>query len=280
MKLPRLRTILLTPLALFALVYIAGAVTLALRDDSIAAFEKPAATYETIAIFGASGTAGDGILKAALANPDISKIHVITRRATPRIEEGVASGKVQMTLHMDYLDYSAVQQQIADVDAVYWAIGISSIGVDEKTYGMIHVDFPARFLAEWTHVSDKSDISFHYISSSDISEDSSAMWAREKVRAERTLFEFAEGTNLRVIAYRPDYIGPTEEEAHIGQDLLYWFFAPVGAAVKAEQIGQAMFEVTKRISEFENGDKLGTRSIVRYSDAYKRVNCCRVRDQA
>ena len=270
MKFPRLRTILLTPLALFAMVYIAGAVTLQLRDDSIAAFAGATATYETIAIFGASGTAGDGILKAALANPDISKIHVITRRATPRIEEGVASGKVQMTLHMDYLDYSAVQQQLVDADAVYWAIGISSVGVDEKTYGMIHVDFPARFLAEWIHVSDKSDISFHYISSSDISEDSSAMWAREKVRAERTLFELAEGTNLQVIAYRPDYIGPTDEEAHIGQDLLFWFFAPVGAAVRAEQIGQAMFEVTTRISDFENGDKLGTRSIVQYSDAYDR----------
>ena len=270
MKFPRLRTILLTALALLAMVYITGAVTLQLRDDSIAAFAGATATYETIAIFGASGTAGDGILKAALANPDISKIHVVTRRATPRIEEGVASGKVQMTLHMDYLDYSAVQQQIADADAVYWAIGISSVGVDEKTYGMIHVDFPARFLAEWTRVSDKSDISFHYISSSDISEDSSAMWAREKVRAERTLFEFAEGTNLQVIAYRPDYIGPTDEEAHIGQDLLFWFFAPVGAAVRAEQIGQAMFEVTTRISDFENGDKLGTRSIVQYSDAYDR----------
>ena len=96
------------------------------------------------------------------------------------------------------------------------------------------------------------------------------MWAREKVRAERTLFEFAEGTKLRVIAYRPDYIGPTDEEAHIGQDLLFWFFAPVGAAVRAEQIGQAMFEVTTRIGEFENGDRLGTRSIVRYSDAYGR----------
>ena len=96
------------------------------------------------------------------------------------------------------------------------------------------------------------------------------MWAREKVRAERTLFEFAEGKNLRVIAYRPDYIGPTEEEAHIGQDILFWFFAPVGAAVRAEQIGQAMFEVTARGREFENGDRLGTRSIVRYSDAYDR----------
>ena len=95
------------------------------------------------------------------------------------------------------------------------------------------------------------------------------MWAREKVRAERTLFEFAEGTNLRVIAYRPDYIGPTDEEAHLGQNLLYWFFAPVGAAVRAQQIGQAMFEVTARSSEFKNGDKLDTRSIIRLSDAYE-----------
>ena len=96
------------------------------------------------------------------------------------------------------------------------------------------------------------------------------MWAREKVRAERTLFGVAEGTNLRVVAYRPDYIGPTDEEATIGQNLLFWFFAPVGAAVRAEQIGQAMSEVTARGSEFENGDKLGTRSILRYSDAYER----------
>ncbi len=270
MKLPSLRAFLLTPLIVFGLLYITGAVMIALKNDSIAVFEEPTATYETIAIFGASGTAGDGILKVALANPDIQDIHVITRRTTPRIAEGVSSGKVQMTLHTDYLDYSAVREQIAGVDAVYWAIGISSVGVDQKTYGTIHVDFPARFLLEWNNVSSKPGISFHYISSSDISEDSSAMWAREKVRAERTLFEFAKGTNLRVIAYRPDYIGPTEEEAHIGQDFLYWFFAPVGAAVRAEQIGQAMFEVTARGPEFSNGDKIGTRSIVRYSNAYVR----------
>jgi hypothetical protein len=266
----RLKIIVLTCLGLFTLVYMAGAIMLALKGDSIPALERTPASYETVAIFGASGTAGDGILKSALANPEIKKIHVITRRATPRIDAGVGSGKVQMTLHTDYLDYSAVQEQFASVDAVYWAIGISSIGVDEQTYGLIHVDFPARFVEFWKKLSNKPGISFHYISSSDISEDSSAMWAREKVRAEQTLFRLAEGTNLRVIAYRPDYIGPTDEEAHLGQDLLYWFFAPVGAAVKAEQIGQAMFEVTARGQEFGNGDKLGTRRIIRYSDAYDR----------
>ena len=58
-------------------------------------------------------------------------------------------------------------------------------------------------------------------------------------------------------------------EAHLGQDLLYWFFAPVSAAVKARQIGQAMIEVSARDDEFDNGDRLGTRNIIRHSDAYE-----------
>jgi len=269
MRLPRLRTVLLTPLILFAAFYIFFAISFALDDDSIAVLDKPPAPYETIAIFGATGTAGDGILKAAMADPEIEKIHVITRRLSPRIEEGVASGKVQATLHMDYLDYSLIHEQIEEVNTVFWAIGISSFGVDEETYGRIHVDFPMQFVSEWSKVSDKPDISFHYISSSDISADSSAMWAREKVRAEESLIDFADGTKLRVIAYRPDYIGPTPEEAHIGQDLLYWFFAPVKSAVRATQIGQAMIEVTARGSGFENGHRLHTRTIIRLSDAYE-----------
>lgn len=270
MKMPRMKIILLTPVALFSLVYIGAAVMLALRDDRIPVLGRPASGYETIAIFGASGTAGDGILKAALASPDIQRIHVITRRMTPRIEQGVAAGKVHATLHRDYLDYSALEEQIVAADAVYWSIGISSLGVDERTYGTIHVDYPASFATKWLSVSARPAISFHYISSSDISEDSTAMWAREKVRAERALFKLAEGTKLRVIAYRPDYIGPTDEEAHLGQRILYGFFAPIGVAVKAEQIGKAMIEVTARSDEFANGDKLGTRGIIRHSDAYDR----------
>ena len=223
----------------------------------------------TIAILGASGTAGDGILEAALADPDVETIRVITRRITPRMEEGIAAGKVEATVHMDYLDYGAVREQLADVDAVFWAIGISSLGVDEKTYREIHVAFPKAFAREWLGVSDRPAPSFHYISSSDISADSSQMWARVKVEAENTLFDLARGTRLRVIAYRPDYIRPTAAERHLGQNLLYWFFGSVGAAVEATQIGRAMLEVAARGDEFENGDKVSTRGIVRYSNGYR-----------
>lgn len=275
MKLPRLRTILLTPLVLFALFYVFGVIVVSSDDRTVAVLNSPPAAYENIAIFGASGTAGDGILKSALADPGINTIQVITRRVTPRMEEGVNAGKVQVTLHQDYLDYSPIRDRVAGVDAVYWAIGISAASVDDEMYGRIHVDFPVQFVTDWMHVSNKPEASFHYLSSSDISEDASMMWAREKVRAEKTLFQFAEGTKLRVIAYRPDYIGPTPEEAHLGQDLLYWFFAPVGAAVRASQIGQAMIEVTARGDEFKNGDKLHTSSIIRHSDAYERRQAMR-----
>ena len=252
------------------LFYLSGVFMVAIDDRSVDALECQEVPPEVIALFGASGTAGDGILKAALADPDIRKIHVITRRATARIEEGIASGKVQMTRHMDYLDYENIQDQISGVDTVYWAIGISSVGVDEETYGRIHVDFPMQFVRKWTAINHNPDLSFHFISSSDISEDSKAMWVREKIRAEKSLFSFADGSNLRVIAYRPDYIAPTTEKAHFGQNLMYWFFRPVGAAVKATEIGRAMLAVSARGSRIENGTKISTSDIVRFSDAYAR----------
>lgn len=271
MKLPRLRKLLLIPLVLFIAFYALGVFVTLNNDRQVdTLLNAVPGSSEKVAIFGASGTAGDGILKAALIDPDVGSIRVITRRSTPRIESGESSGKVIMTKHLDYLDYSAVQDLFRDVQVVYWALGTSSRNVDDETYGVIHVDFPVQFVKTWLQVSTRPTIAFHYISSSDISEDSSMHWAREKVRAEKELFALAEGTKLKVIAYRPDYIGPTEEQAHLGQTLLYWFFAPVGAAVRAQQIGEAMLDITARGDEFENGDKIGTGSILRYSDAYQR----------
>lgn len=54
--------------------------------------------------------------------------------------------------------------------------------------------------------------------------------------------------------------------------MLFGFLAPVSAAVKSEQIGRAMLEVTVRNDDFGNGDKLGTRRILRLSNACERRN--------
>ena len=73
MKLPGLKTILLTPLILFAVFYVVIVVVVLLDDRSVAPLTESPDHPITIAIFGASGTAGDGILKAALASPDIKR---------------------------------------------------------------------------------------------------------------------------------------------------------------------------------------------------------------
>ncbi len=268
MRVPRIRTILKAAAALLVVGYIAIALLVANSSGSAPPRSAPPASVDKVAIFGASGTAGDGILKAALESADIETIHVITRRVTPRMEAGVAAGKVKVTMHRDYLDYTTVVDKLTDADAVFWAIGLSSIGMEESPYREIHVDFPMRFVEQWLPLATQDTVSFHYISSSDISDDSSAMWARVKVEAEKALFGFAENSKMRVVAFRPDYIAPTDEEAHIGQKMLYWFFRPLGAAVEAEQIGRAMIEVAMRGDEFANGDKIGTWKIWQYSDAY------------
>jgi hypothetical protein len=269
MKLKILKIALLTPLILFVVFYLLGAYMVMTDGRSVEPLKASPPRPIDIAIFGASGTAGDGILKAALASADIGIIQVVTRRATPRMQEGVKTGKIRLTIHKDYLDYTAVIKQLSHIDTVYWAIGISALGMDEETYGMIHVDFPMQFVHAWDEANESKKLSFHFISSSDIAEDSTTMWVQQKIRAEKQLFSFAEETNMRVIAYRPDYIGATEEESGLGQTMLYGFFAPVGAAIRAREIGQVMLEVTARGDEFNNGATLSTAKMKRYSDAYE-----------
>ena len=85
MKLPRIKTLLLIPVYLFAAFYLFGVILNLVDDREVAPLTTiPTGSLDEIAIFGASGTAGDGILKAALADPDVGTIHVITRRSRLR----------------------------------------------------------------------------------------------------------------------------------------------------------------------------------------------------
>lgn len=223
--------------------------------------------HDTVAVFGATGTIGDGLLKAALEASDVSRVHVVTRRASPRIEAAARSGKVVMTIHNDYANFSEIQAILADVDAVYWAIGLSSSGMDEATYRKIHVQYPLALVSEWLKVAGDSSASFHYVSGSGANAESRMMWAREKALAESELAKMASSTNLRVISYRPSIILPTETEAHIGHKLLYSVLAPIKSAVAAEAIGKAMLEVSAYGQCMPNGTILENADILEFAQA-------------
>lgn len=222
-----------------------------------------------IAIFGATGTIGDGLLKAALNADEVNRIYVVTRRASQRITAGVEAGKVTMILHRDYLDYAAISEILSEIDAVYWAIGLSAVGMEQPAYREIHVTFPARFMTAWLNAGARNNRTFHYVSGSGAKVGSRMMWAREKADAESILANLAQDSDVRVVSYRPAFILPTEAEAGAGQKIMHAVFSPIGMAIESEAIGKAMLALSNDGRPFANGLILENADIQRLSRAYE-----------
>jgi hypothetical protein len=255
-------------LSLLAFVIVAMAYGLRLGQEfPVNSIDTNVGRHQTVVLFGATGTAGDGVLKAVMADQDVAKVHVVTRRLSPRIEAGDAAGKIESTMHSDFLDYAPIHDLLSETDTVYWALGTSALNVSDEQYGVIHVDYPLSLAKEWLS-SNSGELSFHLISGMGAGENARLHWAREKARAETELFDLAEGTNMRVISYRPAYIVPTEEQANVGHNFLHTILAPVKFALRSTLIGQAMLEVSARGEQLPNRTILENNEVIRYSNGY------------
>jgi uncharacterized protein YbjT (DUF2867 family) len=224
----------------------------------------------SIAIFGATGTAGDGILKAVLGDADFATVYVVTRRSSARIESGVATGHVKLITHTDYLDYSPLTDLLRQIDTIYWALGTSAGNVSDDLYGSIHVDFPLALARDWLAARPDDELSLHFLSGMGASASSRMHWAREKARAENGLFALAEGTNLRAISYRPSYIAPVRESARLAQNVAHALFAPLKLALRSTALGYAVLEISVAGKEIPHGTILENRDVLKYADNYRR----------
>ncbi len=232
----------------------------------------PAATdparHAQVAVFGATGLIGEGVLDAMLGDPHVTMVHVVTRRRTPTLDSAVASGRATVYLHDDFLDYAPLAAMLARIDATYWALGTSTVNVTDEEYSRIHVDYPVQFVTAWLGVrGPDAPLSFHLVSGSGASSESWFHWAREKARAERALADLSTGTGLRVVSYRPGGIVRTGSRAR-------WYTAPIvllkpiSGAIEPLGIGEAMLEVTARGPAVRD-DVLEARAIGRYAEAYR-----------
>lgn len=237
-------------------------------------YPEPAVNLDTgrharVAVFGATGLVGEGVLTAMLRDPAVRDIHVVTRRRTPEIDAAAATGRVIVHLHTDFLDYAPLAPVLAEADAVYWALGTSAFNVSDDEYSAIHVDYPVRLVTAWLAArGPTAPLSFHLVSGSGASSDSWFHWAREKARAERTLFELANGTGLRVVSHRPG--GVLREGARARwYTAPLWILRPIKRAIEPTAIGQAMLEVTARGTQIPSGSLLENRDLLRLSNAYR-----------
>ncbi len=232
----------------------------AVRDD---------AANRVVLVTGATGSVGDALLKAAIEDPDVERVYVITRRSSPRIDAGVESGKVEMILHKDFTDYSDLADTLAEVNTVLWGLGTSSLLVDEETYTWIHVDFPVAFVKAWLAARTEAPMAFHYVTGRGTGEDKDAKWAQDKGRAERLVAEMAEGTGLRTFGHRSAYVRPTSERAnplaYLGEALL----RPGKLVITGKELGGAMLEISARRSELPNGTIVDNADALAYAELYR-----------
>src|SRR5262245_62422156 len=89
-----------------------------------------------VVLFGASGMVGQGVLLECLEDPGVNRVVSIVRRSTGRTHP-----KLTEIVHGDFLDYSAIEPALRDIDACFFCLGVSSIGMTEEDYRHITYDF-------------------------------------------------------------------------------------------------------------------------------------------
>jgi uncharacterized protein YbjT (DUF2867 family) len=224
---------------------------------------------QVVMVFGATGSVGDGLLKAALEDPDVEKVYVVTRRTSPRIDAGVASGKAEMLLHEDFTDYSDLAEILPQVNTVLWGLGTTSLGMDDETYTWIHVDFPIAFINAWLEARTEAPMSFHTVTGMGTDVNGDQHWAREKGRAEQEAAELAEGTGLRTFSYRSAFVRPTSEQANALHHLLEALLRPGDLVIPAKDLGGAMLEISARTGELDNGTLIDNADSLAFAEAYR-----------
>tara|TARA_R110000823_G_scaffold47903_3_gene121776 strand:- start:9361 stop:10185 length:825 start_codon:yes stop_codon:yes gene_type:complete len=221
-----------------------------------------------VMVFGATGSVGDGLLKAAMQDPSVASIHVVTRRSSPRIEAGLAAGRLQVHMQEDFTDYSALAGVLGEVNTVLWGLGTSSLNVDDATYTRIHVDFPLAFVRAWLAQRTRGPMAFHYVTGMGTDPEGGQHWAREKGRAEQMLAQMAAASDLRTYSYRSAFIRPTSEQSNALVYLAEALLQPGYLVISARELGQAMLEISARVGELPNGTLIDNRDSIEYARAY------------
>jgi uncharacterized protein YbjT (DUF2867 family) len=201
-----------------------------------------------VLLFGATGMVGQGVLRECLLDADVDGVVSIGRGVT-----GQQHPKLRELLHADFLDFSAIEDQLSGFDACFFCLGVSSAGMSEEQYTRVTYGFTiaaARVLAKLN-----PNMTFIYVSGmgTDSSEHGRSMWARVKGKTEKELLRMPfraaymfrpgaivalHGIQSRTMLYRVLYIplGPL-------LPLLYKLFPKY--VTTTEQIGRAMLKVAK-----------------------------------
>jgi uncharacterized protein YbjT (DUF2867 family) len=153
-----------------------------------------------VLLFGATGMVGAGVLLECLDDHRVESVLSIGRSPT-----GLVHPKLREVLRSDFFRFDDLRGQLAECDACFFCLGVTSVGLDEAVYTRLTYDL--TLAAAQALVAANRNATFCYVSGlgTDSTERGRRMWARIKGRTENALL--ALGFKAAYM-FRPGYIQP------------------------------------------------------------------------
>lgn len=153
-----------------------------------------------VLVTGASGMVGKGVLFECLESDQISSVVVVGRSSCEMQHE-----KLTEILHDNLADLSSIKDQLTGIDACFFCMGVSVIGLSEEQYH--HITYDMTLEMANTLLENNEEVSFCYVSGAgtDTSEKGRQMWARVKGKTENALMALPFKDSFM---FRPGFIKP------------------------------------------------------------------------
>jgi uncharacterized protein YbjT (DUF2867 family) len=201
-----------------------------------------------VILFGATGMVGQGALRECLLDPGVEAVLAVGRRGT-----GQSHPKLREIVHRDFLDFSAIERDLAGYDTCLYAMGVSSAGMSEADYVRMTYDFAVAAAQAVLRNNPGSTFVFISGTGTDSTEKGRLMWARVKGRTENAILRMPFEAAYML---RPGYIQPLHGIASSTRAtrMMYAVMAPLYPLWKAllpsrvtttEVLGRAMIRVAR-----------------------------------
>ena len=201
-----------------------------------------------VILFGATGMVGQGCLRECLLDPAVESVLAVGRSPT-----GQQHARLREIVHDDFLDYSAIESQLAGYDACFFCLGVSSVGMNEDRYR--HLTYDITMAAATMLAKLNPRMVFIYVTGrgTDSTERGNLMWARVKGKTENDLLKlpFKAAYMFRPAGIQPLH-GIRSKTAWV--QAIYVATAPLLTLLNrvapkymttTEQVGRAMIKVAK-----------------------------------
>jgi len=202
-----------------------------------------------VVIFGATGMVGQGVLRECLIDETVTRVLTVGRSAT-----GASKPRLKEIVHSGFFNLEPIAGELTDLDACFFCLGITSVGMNETDYTRITYDLTMAVAGTLARTSPRMTFVFTSGASADSSEKGSVMWARVKGKAENGVLGLPFKASY---VFRPGAIQPLHGiKSRTGwYQALYVVLGPAMSLARrlapryiltTEQIGRAMIRVAQR----------------------------------